>query len=82
MRMEGGNNVVPMMTLPAIRITGEYKDTSIISILDFHAMTTIAKRREAQHISRLDWVCAFLLYKRKMKVKVMKKTAVTIKTAV
>ena len=59
MTIEGRSNVVPMMTLLAIRFTGDYSDTLIISILDFHVMAIVVGRREAQHIPRIDWVCAF-----------------------
>ena len=61
--MEGRNNAVPMMTLLALRFTGDYSDTLIISILDFHVMAIVAKRREAQRIPRIDWVCAFLFWR-------------------
>ena len=36
MTIEGRSNVVPMMTLLGIRFTGDYSDTLIISILDYH----------------------------------------------
>ena len=62
MTIEGRSNVVPMMTLLAIRFTGDYSDTLIISILDFHVMAILAGRREAQHIPRIDWVCAFFIF--------------------
>ena len=35
----------------------------LISILDFHVMAIVAGRREAQHILRTDWVCAFFMQK-------------------
>ena len=35
----------------------------LISILDFHVMAILAKRREAQHIPRIDWVCAYFYYR-------------------
>jgi len=35
----------------------------LISILDFHVMAIVAGRREAQHIPRIDWVCAFFVQK-------------------
>ena len=63
MTIEGRSNVVPMMTLLAIRFTGDYSDTLIISILDFHVMAIVARRREAQHIPGIDWVCAFIFCK-------------------
>jgi len=36
MTIEGRNNVVPMMTLLAIRFGSDYSDKWIISILDYH----------------------------------------------
>ena len=59
MTMEGRSNVVPMMTLLALRFGLEKRHTWIISILDFHVMAIVAERRDAQHILRIDWVCAF-----------------------
>jgi len=61
MTIEGRSNVVPMMTLLAIRFGSDYSDIRIISILDFHVMAILAGRREAQHIPRIDWVCAFFI---------------------
>ena len=60
MTMEGRSNVVPMMTLLALRFGLEKRHTWIISILDYHVKAIVAKRRDTQHIPRLDWVCAFL----------------------
>ena len=34
----------------------------LISILDFHVMTIVVRRREAQHIPRIDWVCAYFCF--------------------
>ena len=31
----------------------------LISILDYHVKAIVARRRDAQHIPRIDWVCAF-----------------------
>ena len=64
MKIEGRSNVVLMMTLLAIRFGSDYSDIRIISILDFHVMAIVAKRREAQHIPRIDWVCAFFIFSR------------------
>jgi len=36
MTIEGRSNVVPMMTLLAIRFGSDYSDKWIISILDYH----------------------------------------------
>lgn len=35
----------------------------LISILDFHVMVILTRRREAQHIPRIDWVCAYFCYR-------------------
>ena len=59
MTIEGRSNVVPMMTLLALRFGLEKRHIWIISILDYHVQAIVAKRRDTQHISRLDWVCAF-----------------------
>ena len=61
MTMESRSNVVPMMTLLALSFILEKRHTWIISILDFHVMTIFVGRREAQHIPRIDWVCAFFI---------------------
>ena len=63
MTIEGRSNVVPMMTLLAIRFTGDYSDTLIISILDYHVKAIVARSRDTQHIPRIDWVCAFIFCK-------------------
>ena len=34
----------------------------LISILDFHVMAIFARRREAQHIPRIDRVCAYFCF--------------------
>ena len=59
MTMEGRSNVVPMMTLLAIRFGSDYSDIRIISILDYHVKAIVARGRDTQHIPRIDWVCAF-----------------------
>ena len=61
MTMEGRSNVVPMMTLLAIRFGSAYSDKWIISILDYHVKAIVARSRDAQHIPRIDWVCAFFM---------------------
>ena len=62
MTIEGRSNVVLMMTLLALRFTGDYSDTLIISILDYHVKAIVARSRDTQHIPRLDWVCAFFIF--------------------
>ena len=34
----------------------------LISILDYHVKAIVARRRDAQHIPRIDWVCAFFIF--------------------
>ena len=60
MTMEDKSNVEPVMTLLALSFRLEKRHKPIISILDFHVMTIVVRRREAQHIPRIDWVCAFI----------------------
>ena len=62
MTMEGRSNVVPMMTLLAIRFGSAYSDKWIISILDYHVKAIVARSRDTQHIPRIDWVCAFFIF--------------------
>ena len=62
MTIEGRSNVVPMMTLLAIRFGSDYSDKWIISILDYHVKAIVARSRDTQHIPRLDWVCAFFYF--------------------
>ena len=64
MTMEGRSNVVPMMTLLAIRFGSDYSDIWIISTLHYHVKAIVANRRDTQHIPRIDWVCAFFIFSR------------------
>ena len=61
MTMEGRSNVVPMMTLLALRFGLEKRHKPIISILDYHVKAIVARSRDTQHIPRIDWVCAFFM---------------------
>ena len=63
MTTEGRSNVVPMMTLLAIRFGSAYRDKWIISILDYHVKAIVARSRDTQHIPGIDWVCAFIFCK-------------------
>ena len=65
MTIEGRSNVVPMMTLLAIRFGSGYSDKRIISILDYHVKAIVARSRDTQHIPGIDWVCAFIFVKNK-----------------
>ena len=63
MTIEGRSNVVPMMTLLAIRFGSAYSDKWIISIFDYHVKAIVARSRDTQHIPGIDWVCAFIFCK-------------------
>ena len=62
MTMEGESNVVPVMPLLALSFSGDLSQRVIISILDYHVKAIVARSRDAQHIPRLDWVCAFFIF--------------------
>ena len=61
MTIEDKSNVQPVMVSLGLRFGSDNVHIRIISILDFHVMAILARRREAQHIPRLYWVCAFFV---------------------
>ena len=59
MTIEGRMGVTLVMSSLAFIFGGQNVLRRIISILDFHVMAILARRREAQHIPGIGWVCAF-----------------------